>query len=78
MVAYHVHVLLVWTLLALISLHVLAALFHHFVFRDTILIRMIPVLGKRAGSASASHAIAYSQPDRLNEPRGNGVGIEDH
>ncbi len=77
MAAYHVHVFLVWTLLALISLHVLAALFHHFVFRDTILIRMIPVLGKRAGSASASHAIANSQPDRLNEPRGNGVGIEE-
>jgi cytochrome b561 len=59
--AYHVHVFFVWTLLALISLHVLAALFHHFVVRDTILIRMIPVLGKRAGSVSASHAIANSQ-----------------
>jgi cytochrome b561 len=59
--AYHVHVFFVWTLLALISLHVLAALFHHFVVRDTILIRMIPVLGKRAGATSASHAIANSQ-----------------
>jgi cytochrome b561 len=59
--AYHVHVFFVWTLLALISLHVLAVLFHHFVVRDTILIRMIPVLGKRAGATSASHAIANSQ-----------------
>ena len=61
MTAYHVHVFFVWTLLALISLHVLAALFHHFVVRDTILIRMIPVLGKRAEATSASHAIANSQ-----------------
>nr|WP_256379993.1 cytochrome b/b6 domain-containing protein [Bradyrhizobium sp. Cp5.3] len=53
MTAYHVHVFLVWSLLALISLHVLAALVHHFVFRDTILVRMIPVLGGRAGSAPA-------------------------
>jgi len=59
--AYDVHVVFVWTLLALISLHVLAALFHHFVVRDTILIRMIPVLGKRAGATSASRAIANSQ-----------------
>jgi superoxide oxidase len=49
---YHVHVFFVWSLLALISLHVMAALFHHFVFRDTILVRMIPVLGQRAGSVS--------------------------
>jgi superoxide oxidase len=59
--AYHVHVFFVWTLLALISLHVLAALFHHFVVRDTILISMIPVLGKRAGATSASRAISNSQ-----------------
>jgi cytochrome b561 len=51
MTAYHVHVFFVWTLLALIFLHVMAALFHHFVFRDTILVKMIPVLGRRAGPA---------------------------
>ncbi len=64
--AYHVHVVLVWTLLALISLHVLAALVHHFVVRDTILIRMIPVLGipvlgKRAAAPPASHAMTNSE-----------------
>ena len=44
MTAYHVHVFFVWKLLARISLHVMAALFNHLVLRDTILIRMIPVL----------------------------------
>lgn len=52
MTAYHVHVFFVWTLLALISLHVMAALFHHFAFRDTILVRMVPILGQRAKSIS--------------------------
>jgi superoxide oxidase len=77
MTAYHVHVFFVWTLLALISVHVMAALFHHFVFRDTILVRMIPVLGRRAGSASASYATANSRDDRLNEPRANDVTVEE-
>jgi cytochrome b561 len=76
--AYHVHVFFVWTLLALISLHVLAALFHHFVVRDTILIRMIPVLGKRAGATSASHTRSrIHKPYRLNEPRGNHARLEE-
>lgn len=66
MTAYDVHVFFVWTLLALISLHVMAALFHHFVFRDPILVRMIPVLGRRAGSASASYAIANSRAAELS------------
>jgi cytochrome b561 len=65
---YHVHVFFVWSLLALISLHVTAALFHHFVFRDTILVRMIPVLGQRAGSVSDSYPNANSRPDRLKKP----------
>ena len=65
---YHVHVFFVLALLALISLHVTAALFHHFVFRDTILVRMIPVLGQRAGSVSDSYPIVNSRPDRLKEP----------
>jgi cytochrome b561 len=65
---YHVHVFFVWSLLALVSLHVTAALFHHFVFRDTILVRMIPVLGQRAGSVSDSYPNANSRPDRLKKP----------
>ncbi|MFK4499997.1 cytochrome b561 [Bradyrhizobium japonicum] len=48
MTAYHVHVFFVWTLLVLILLHVMAALFHHFVLRDAILVRMVPVLGRGA------------------------------
>ena len=40
--AYDVHVFVVWSLFALIGLHVAAALFHHFVRRDGILIRMLP------------------------------------
>ncbi len=76
MTAYHVHVLFVWTLLAMISLHVMAALFHHFFFRDTILVRMIPVLGRRAESISASDAIANSRAGRPNEPRANDAGME--
>ena len=68
MTAYHVHVFFVWSLLALISLHVTAALFHHFVFRDTILVRMIPILGQRARSVSDSYATSNSRSDRLKEP----------
>jgi superoxide oxidase len=77
MTAYHVHIFFVWTLLALISLHVMAALFHHFVFRDPILVRMVPVLGRRAGSVSDSYGTADSQLDRLNEPGANVVGMEE-
>ena len=68
MTAYHVHVFFVRSLLALITLHVTAALFHHFVFRDTILVRMIPILGQRARSVSESYATPNSRSDRLKEP----------
>jgi cytochrome b561 len=37
-----VHGVLAWVLLALISLHVVAALFHRFVLRDHVLQRMLP------------------------------------
>src|SRR5258708_16207932 len=77
MTAYHVHVFFVWTLLALISPHVMAALFHHFVFRDPILVRMVPVLGRGAGSVSDSCATANSQLDRLNEPGASVVRMEE-
>ena len=77
MTAYQVHVFFVWTLLALISLHVMAALFHHFVFRDTILVRMIPVLGRRAVSVSASCASANSPGDQQNDPRADDAGMEE-
>ncbi|APG11111.1 hypothetical protein BKD09_22530 [Bradyrhizobium japonicum] len=77
MTAYHVHVFFVWTLLALILLHVMAALFHHFVLRDPILVRMVPVLGRRAGSVSDSYGTANSQPDRPNEAGADVVEMEE-
>ena len=46
--AYDVHVALVWSLLALILLHVAAALLHHFVIGDKVLAKMLP--GRRAAS----------------------------
>lgn len=75
MTAYHVHVFFVWTLLALISLHVMAALFHHFITRDTILVRMIPVLGRR--SAPISYAIANSHSAQSDALPPNKPGTEE-
>ena len=40
--AHEVHELLGWVLLALVALHVLAALKHHFVARNDVLRRMLP------------------------------------
>jgi cytochrome b561 len=40
-----VHGILAWVLFALISLHVVAALFHRFVLRDHVLQRMLPHTG---------------------------------
>ena len=41
--AKSVHEVLAWTLLLVASLHALAALWHHFKRRDTVLVRMLPV-----------------------------------
>lgn len=41
-----IHGLLMWVLLALIGLHAAAALYHHFIRRDGVLRRMLPVAGK--------------------------------
>jgi cytochrome b561 len=46
----HVHHLLAWTLLALVSLRVAAALYHHFVLRDDVLRRMLPWPARLRGS----------------------------
>ena len=46
-VARNAHGLLGWVMLALIVLHVAAALRHHFLLRDTVLARMLPGLGGR-------------------------------
>ena len=46
-VAYNLHRVLPWILLALIILHVAAALFHHFVVRDETLTSMLPGPARR-------------------------------
>lgn len=43
-----VHHWAAWSLLALIALHVAAALRHHFVLHDTVLRQMLPAFGRRA------------------------------
>ncbi|GAA5524908.1 cytochrome b561 homolog 2 [Microbulbifer aestuariivivens] len=48
-IAGEVHEILAWTLMALVALHALAALKHHFIDRDANLLRM---LGKRAKPAT--------------------------
>lgn len=45
--AHNAHGLLGWVMLALIVLHVAAALRHHFILKDGILARMVPGLGAR-------------------------------
>jgi cytochrome b561 len=40
--AHQVHVLLGWTMAALVLLHIAAALRHHFLLRDRVLARMLP------------------------------------
>lgn len=40
------HGLLGWIMLALVVLHVAAALYHHLLLRDRVLVRMAPVLGR--------------------------------
>ena len=41
--AKNVHAAVAWTLLVVASLHALAALWHHFRLKDTVLLRMLPV-----------------------------------
>jgi len=50
-IAGQVHKLLAWTLMALVTLHGLAALKHHFIDRDATLRRM---LGRRSGGSAAN------------------------
>lgn len=41
------HEIFAWGLISLISLHVLAALFHHFYYKDNVLTRMLPKISKK-------------------------------
>ena len=43
-----VHATLAWTLLVVASLHALAALWHHFKRKDTVLLRMLPIRQRRS------------------------------
>lgn len=45
--AANAHGLLGWVMLALVTLHVLAALRHHLVLRDSVLARMAPLVARR-------------------------------
>lgn len=47
-----VHVTLNYALLVLVSLHIAAALQHHFIARDAVLARMLPWAGKRKGNSA--------------------------
>ncbi len=42
-----IHVVLAWSLLALVALHVAAALKHHFIDRNDVLERMLPLVRRR-------------------------------
>ena len=41
-----VHTVIAWCIIATVSTHILAALKHHFIDRDTVLMRMLPSTGK--------------------------------
>lgn len=56
--AEKVHFVSVWAIMALVSIHVGAALKHHFVDRDDVLARMIPVLGRDRGAETTDKAKA--------------------
>lgn len=45
--AERLHFVLVWLMMALVTLHVGAALKHHFIDRDDVLARMIPALSRK-------------------------------
>ena len=44
-----VHVVLAWAMLFLVPLHILAGLYHHFIRRDNVLMRMLPGAKLRSG-----------------------------
>jgi cytochrome b561 len=51
--ARQVHVTTVWVLISLISLHILAALNHHFIYKDNVLKRMLPSRKQNPSSLSS-------------------------
>ena len=53
------HELGAWCLIGLVSLHALAALFHHFIRRDDVLEAMAPILRRKRNPDPAAAAIAH-------------------
>jgi cytochrome b561 len=49
-----VHILLADTLLAIVALHIAAALYHRLILRDQVLARMLPGRASTVGNAKAS------------------------
>ncbi len=66
-IAYSIHRVLPWALLALILLHVAAVLFHHFIARDETLTRMLPGSPRRRRRPVRPHRsigpMAEQQPE---------------
>lgn len=52
--AHEIHSLGGWAMIGAVSIHFLAALFHQFVQRDGLLLRMLPVSAKKAAEAKLS------------------------
>ena len=64
--AYNLHVSLIWLLLGLTLIHVLAALFHHFIVKDATLVKMLPGPISRTRFDKTNQADALgNQTDRL-------------
>ena len=51
-VAFEIHGIVALLLLGLIGMHVAAALYHHFVRKDDVLVGMLPALARRGGATS--------------------------
>jgi cytochrome b561 len=51
-IAREVHEILAWSLVAVVALHVAGALKHHFVLKDDVLLRMLPVRSRRPRAAA--------------------------
>lgn len=59
------HAIIGWMMLALLGLHVAAALKHHFVNRDTVLARMVPGVSPRGPATFADALAAKAGPTPL-------------
>jgi cytochrome b561 len=59
--AEDIHLWLTYGLLALVAGHAVAALWHHFVSRDTVLLRMLPRFSSRADSSAGASDLAQAK-----------------